>query len=230
MGHDRMRILIINPNSDPGMTAAIQRSAEDYAGGAFEVVCRATPGAPPFIETYEHVIQCAPGMVQLLRENEDAFDAFVVACHCDPNLDAMKEITAKPVVGIGEASMKMASMLGHRFSVLTTMAHSIPNKEAQVRRLHLQACLASVKAPPAEMADASDGEKYLRAAQMALEEDMAEVIVLGCAGMAGLDRRLREALGVPVLDGVVCALILAAGLARYGLGTSKVRRYNPTTR
>jgi allantoin racemase len=169
-------------------------------------------------------------MVQMLRENEDAFDAFVVACHCDPNLDAMKEITAKPVVGIGEASMKMASMLGHRFSVVTTMAHSIPNKEAQVRRLHLQACLASVKAPPTEMADASDGEKYLRAAQMALEEDMAEVIVLGCAGMAGLDRRLREALGVPVLDGVVCALILAAGLARYGLGTSKVRRYNPTIR
>jgi allantoin racemase len=65
---------------------------------------------------------------------------------------------------------------------------------------------------------------------MALEEDMAEVIVLGCAGMAGLDRRLREALGVPVLDGVVCALILAAGLARCGLGTSKVRRYNPTIR
>ena len=78
---------------------------------------------------------------------------------------------------------------------VSPLAHSIPNKEAQVRRLHLQACLASVKAPPAEMADASDSEKYLRAAQMAMEEDMAEVIVLGCAGMAGLDRRLREALG-----------------------------------
>jgi allantoin racemase len=166
-------------------------------------------------------------MVQLLRENEDEFDAFVVACHCDPNLDAMKEITTKPVVGIGEASMKIASMLGHRFSVVSTMKHSIPNKEALVRKYHLQDLLASVRAPGDEMATASDEEKYLQAAQSALEEDMAEVIVLGCAGMAGLDRHLEEKLGAPVLDGVVCALIIATGLVKYGVSTSKIRRYNP---
>jgi allantoin racemase len=222
-----MRILIINPNSDPRMTAVIQQSAEDYARGEFEVQCKSAPGAPLFIETYEDVLQAAPGMIQLLRENEGEFDTFVVACHCDPNLDAMKEITTKPVVGIGEASMKLASMLGHRFSVVTTMSHSIPNKEAQASKLFLQDVLASVRAAPEEMAGASDEEKYLRAAQMALEEDMAEVIVLGCAGMAGLDKRLGAKLGAPVLDGVVCALIIATGLARYGVSTSKVRRYNP---
>jgi allantoin racemase len=222
-----MRILIINPNSDPQMTAVIQQSAEDYASGEFEVQCKLTPGAPPFIETYEDVLQAAPGMIQLLRESEEEFDAFVIACHCDPNLDAMKEIATKPVVGIGEASMKLASMLGHRFSVVTTMRHSIPNKEAQARKLFLQDVLASVRAAPEEMAGASDEEKYLRAAQMALEEDMAEVIVLGCAGMAGLDKRLAAKLGAPVLDGVACALIIATGLARYGVSTSKVRRYNP---
>lgn len=222
-----MRILIINPNSDPEMTAVIQRSADDFARGEFDVVCKLTPGAPTFIETYEDMIQAAPGMVRLLRENEEGFDAFVIACHDDPNLEAMKEITRKPVVGIGEASMKMASMLGHRFSVVSTMQHSIPNKEAQVRKLHLESVLASVKAPPEEMASASDEEKYLRAAQMALEEDMAEVIVLGCAGMSGLDKRLSEQIGAPVLDGVVCALILATGLVKYGVSTSKVRRYNP---
>jgi allantoin racemase len=139
----------------------------------------------------------------------------------------MKEMTSKPVVGIGEASMRVASMLGHRFSVVSTMKHSIPNKEAQVRKLHLEGVLASVKAPPEEMADASDEDKYLRAAQLALEEDMAEVIVLGCAGMSGLDKRLSAELGAPVLDGVACALIIAAGLVRYGVSTSKVRRYNP---
>jgi allantoin racemase len=222
-----MKILIINPNSDPEMTKVIQRSAEDYAGGEFEVVCKPTPGAPLFIETYEDILQAAPGMIQLLKENEDQFHAFVIACHCDPNLDAMKEVTAKPVVGIGEASMKMASMLGHRFSVVSTMRHSIPSKEAQVRKLHLEGVLASVKAPPEEMAGASEEEKYLRAAQSALEEDMAEVIVLGCAGMSGLDKRLSAKLGAPVLDGVACALIIATGLVRYGVSTSKVRRYNP---
>ena len=222
-----MRILIINPNSDPEMTTVIERSAQEYAGGEFEIVCKRTPGAPLFIETYEDMLRAAPGMIQSLREHESEFDAFVIACHDDPNLEAMKEITTKPVVGIGEASMKMASMLGHRFSVVSTMRHSIPNKEAQVRKLHLEGALASVKAPPEDMAGASDEEKYLRAAQLALEEDMAEVIVLGCAGMSGLDKRLSRRIGAPVLDGVVCALIVATGLVKYGVSTSKVRRYNP---
>jgi allantoin racemase len=222
-----MRILIINPNSDLEMTAAIQRSADSFANGEFDVVCTPTPGAPKFIETYEDQIKAAPGMVQLIRENEDEFDAFIVACHCDPNLDAMKEISKKPVVGIGEASMKIASMLGHRFSVVSTAKHSIPNKEALIRKYHLQDLLASVRAPEDETATASDEEKYLQAAQLAMKEDMAEVIVLGCAGMAGLDKRLEEKLEAPVLDGVVCALIIATGLIKYRVSTSKIRRYNP---
>jgi allantoin racemase len=222
-----VRVLLMNPNGDLDMTAAIQRSADEFANGEFDVVCKPTPGAPEFIETYEDQLKAAPGMIQLLRENEDEFDAFVVACHCDPNLDAMKEITNKPVVGIGEASMKIASMLGHRFSVISPARHSIPNKEALIRKYHLQDVLASVRAPEDEMATASDEEKYLQAARSALDEDIAEVIVLGCAGMAGLDKRLEEQLGAPVLDGVVCALIIAAGLVKYGVSTSKVRRYNP---
>jgi allantoin racemase len=106
-----VRILIVNTNSDPEMTDVIERSAEAFANGEFEVVCKPTPGAPVFIETYEDILQAAPGMIQVLREHEEALDAFVIACHDDPNLDAMKEITRKPVVGIGEASMKMASAI-----------------------------------------------------------------------------------------------------------------------
>ena len=139
-----MKIMIVNPNSSEKMTEAIRKAAESYAESAFEIVCRSIPGAPEFIETYEDQILAAPGMIQLIRENEKDFDAFVVACHCDPNLDVVKEITKKPVVGIGEASMKLASMLGHRFSVVSTARHSIPNKEALVRKYHLQYMLASV--------------------------------------------------------------------------------------
>jgi allantoin racemase len=53
------------------------------------------------------------------------------------------------------------------------------------------------------------------------------VIVLGCAAMTGLDKPLQKKLGAPVLDGVVCALIIASGLVQYGVSTSKIRRYNP---
>lgn len=222
-----MKILIINPNSSLEMTQTIQRAAEAFAGDSFQVECRPNPDAPKFIETYEDEIKTAPGMIKMVRENEHTFDAFIIACHCDPNLDVLKEITTKPVVGIGEASIKIASMLGHSFSVVSTAGHSIPNKEALIRKYHLQDMLASVKAPPQEKQNASEKEKYLAAAAAALREDKAEVIVLGCAGLSGLDKYIQEKLGIPVLDGVICALIIAAGLVNYGVATSKVRRYNP---
>lgn len=219
--------MIINPNSDLEITKAIQKTAANFAQGQFDVVCKPIPEAPSFIETYQDEIKAGPGMVRIIRKNEDAFDAFVVACHSDPNLDAIKEITEKPVVGIGEASMKIASMLGDRFSVVSDNKHSIPNKEFLVKKYHLKDALASVRAPEEEMNDLSEEEKYLRTARLAVDKDLAEVIVLGCAAMTGLDKDLQEELGVPVLDGIVCALIIAYGLVKYGVSTSKIRRYNP---
>lgn len=210
-----MKLLIINPNSDDKMSQAISLSATRFTDGDYEVDCLSTPGAPKFIDTYQDTAAALPGMVGLLKKYEADYDAFIVACHCDPNLDLMKEMTSKPMVGIGEASMKMATMLGHRFSVISTDARSIPNKEALIRSYHLQDLLASVKSPAAALVDRSDEDKYLLTARAAIEEDMAEVIVLGCAGMTELDKKLQRELGVPVLDGVVCALIIANGLVKY---------------
>ena len=220
-----MNLLIINPNSDEQMSQSILSSATQFSDGDFDVDCLSTPGAPTFIDTYQDAAAALPGMVELLKQHETEYDAFIVACHCDPNLDLMKELTDKPMVGIGEASMKIATMLGHRFSVISTDSRSVPNKEALIRSYHLQDLLASVKFPAAALESRSDEEKYLLTAQAAIEEDLAEVIVLGCAGMTGLDKRLQQELGVPVLDGVVCALIVAAGLVKYQVSTSKIRRY-----
>lgn len=222
-----MRILIINPNSDPEMTETIRASAESYAKGEFEVVCKSTPGAPKFIEAYADDVASAPGMMELVQSNEKEVDAFVVACHSDTNLDVLKEMTRKPVVGIGEASMKIASMLGHSFSVVTNARHSVPGKKAQARKYHLQDLMVSVRAPDETASDYEDEALYLRLAKAAVEEDLAEVIVLGCAGLAGMDALIQKEIGAPVLDGVVCALILATGLVRYGVSTSKVLGYNP---
>ena len=222
-----MRILIINPNSDPKMTEAIRKSASEFAGERFEVVCEPTPGAPKFIETYGDDLVAAPGMFKLIEKHEGECDAFVVACHGDPNLDAIKEKTKKPVVGIGEASMKIASMLGHSFSVVTTAKRSIPPKEAQARKYHLQDLLVSVRAPESDASDCGDDQLFLDLAKAAVEEDLAEVIVLGCAGLTGMDKLIQEKMGVPTLDGVVCALMVAEGLVRYGVSTSKVLGFNP---
>jgi len=222
-----MKILIINPNSDAGMTAAIQESAGAFAQGAFEVTTVSTPGGPRFIESHGDEIACGPGMMEIMKENEGTYDAFVIACHSDVHIEAIRETTRKPVIGIGEASMKLAAFLGRTFSVVTTHQHSIPGKLEQIRKAHLQDQLASVRAPDAGEEGLGGVDLFMELSRRAKEEDRAEVIVLGCAGLAGMDRTIRETLDLPVLDGVVCALMLATGFARYGVGTSKVMYYNP---
>lgn len=221
-----MKILIINPNSSLGMTDVIQKSAENFANGEFEVMTLPTEGAPVFIDTYKDQAIASKGMLDIVNRYEDDVDAFIVACHCDPNLDLLKEVTDKPVVGIGEASMKIASMLGHKFSVISTSQHSVPNKEALIRKYHLEG-LASVKHPRAEFEGCSCSEEqiFLETSKDAIKEDMAEVIVLGCAGLAGSDKNIEEVVKVPVLDPIVCALIIASGLVKANYSTSKIRRY-----
>lgn len=201
-----MKILIINPNSDLEMTHAIQKTAENFSKGNFEAICFPTPGAPKFIETYEDQKKAAPGMIKLVKENQAQYDGFVVACHCDPNLEMIKGITKKPVVGIGEASMKIASMVGQKFSVIQTSEFSISIKKSLVRQYRLEDSLASIRAPKKEMENMDEYQKYLQTARAAVEEDGADVIVLGCAGMTGLNRKIQKELGIPVLDGVVCGL------------------------
>jgi allantoin racemase len=220
-----MKILIINPNSDINMTASIQKKADHFKEKGDEVKCILTEGAPLFIENYEDMALASEGMIRAVKENEKFYDAFIVACHCDPNLDVLKEISDKPVVGIGEASMKIASMLGHKFSVLSTAAHSIPIKEELVRKYHLQGLLASIRAPKNDETSWNEEEKYFHMGKEAVEEDGAEVLVLGCAGLTGLDKTLEKKLNIPVLDGVICALIIARGLAKYGVSTSKRLRF-----
>lgn len=221
-----MKILVINPNSDAQMTELICQSAEDFAAGDFEIICKSNPTGTEFIDSYWDEAECARGMIQLVKEREDEVDGFVIACQDDPNLDMMKELTTKPVVGIAEASMKIASMLGHRFSIISTSIPSIPNHEVQARKYHVAGSLASVRAPSDEMKDLTSEEKYMACARSAIEEDLAEVIVLGCAGMADLAKRMQKELGVPVLDGVACGLIIARGLIRYGVSTSRIGRYS----
>jgi allantoin racemase len=221
-----MKILVINPNSDPDMTELIRKSAEDFAKGEFEVICKSNPTGPKFIDSYWDEVVCAPGVLQLVKENQADVDAVVIACQDDPNLDAVKEFASKPVVGIAEASMKIASMLGHRFSIISTSIPSVPNHEVQARKYHVDTALASVRAPGGEQKDKSDEEKFMACARTAIEEDRAEVIVLGCAGLADLAKRMQEKLGVPVLDGVVCGLIIARGLVQCGISTSKIGRYS----
>jgi allantoin racemase len=172
------------------------------------------------------------GTLEVVLSNIEHYDGFVIACYSDhPTIYALREVTDKPVLGIAEASMYLACMLGHQFSIVTTNKEWEPLLWDAIRKYGLTERCASVQSTRLsvlELESASSEEIYQRilvASKRAIEQDGAEVICLGCAGMTGMDKKLEIELNVPVIDGVVSALKLIEGMVGYGLHTSKRNAY-----
>lgn len=222
-----MKIFIINPNADKKFTEMIKVEALKVISPGNEIVCKNAPNAPMFIGNYIDEILCGPGMLQLLRENEKDFDVFVLGCTCDVNIDIMRETTEKPVVGIGESSMLAAMMLGGKFSVIQMGPRGISMKKRFIKNLGFDSRCASVRSidinGPGDMAD-----KIIVGAQKAIEEDGAEVITLGCAGLAGLAEKVSQEIGIPVIDGIPYGIRFAEALVACGGKTSKKGLYGPS--
>ena len=227
-----MRILFINPNTSQSFTTKIQTIAKKYASPRTEIRAINPDSGPRSIESVYDELLSSPGTLKAALNNLD-FDGFVIACYSDhPTVYALREITDKPVLGIAEASMFVACMLGHKFSVVTTNREWEPLLWDAVRHYGMAERCASVRStgmPVLALESAKPEETYqmiLNASRRAIEEDGAEVICLGCAGMAGLDKKLEAELCIPVVDGVVAALKLMEGLVGYGLHTSKRLAYS----
>jgi allantoin racemase len=227
-----MRILLINPNTSVSFTEKIQKIAAQSAAPATEVVAKNPVAGPRSIECVYDELLSSAGTLALAITHLDDFDAFVIACYSDhPTIYALREITSKPVLGIAEASMLTACMVGRTFSIVTTNREWEPLLTDAVRHYGLAERCASVRSTgmavlALESADPAQTDALIiQAARQAVEQDGAEVICLGCAGMAGLDKKVADVLHVPVIDGVVSALKLLEGLVATGLHTSKRLAY-----
>jgi allantoin racemase len=228
-----MKILFINPNTSQTFTDLVQQVAQEYREPSTEVTSKNPTAGPRSIESVYDELLSSQGTLQLFIEEMDHYDGFILACYSDhPAIYAMRELTDKPVIGIAEASMYMACMLGYKFSVVTTNDEWEPLLWDAVRHYGLENRCASIRTTGMAVLDLDhDGddsgfEQIQAEAQKALDSDGAEVICLGCAGMAGLDKKLENNLGVPVIDGVVSALKLIEGMLHYGVKTSKRRAYS----
>jgi len=227
-----LKLLIVNPNTSKEMTATIDQAARRYASVGTEIVTTQPTRGPRSIEGYLDAVQAADATLELLLAAQAGYDAFVIACFSSHGLHAAREALTAPVFGLGETAMLMACTLGHSFSVLTQPERSKPAIEELVRSYGLAQRCASVRTVEMSvLALGTDRDRTLAAfaaaGKAALQEDGAETLVLGCAGLAGLDKDLEQALHVPVLDGVVCAVKMAEACTSYGLRTSKWRGFSP---
>jgi allantoin racemase len=224
-----MRIHVINPNTTHSMTLKIGLAATAAASPGVEIMAVNPSFGPASIEGYFDEAFSVPGLIDEIGKAGEA-DAFVIACFDDTGLEAARCATHAPVVGIGEAAFHMASLIAAKFSVVTTLSRSIIPIEHNLAKYGLISRCARVRAaevPVLALEDASSDARRLieREIERALDEDGAEAIVLGCAGMTDLARELERNAGVPVLDGVACAVNLAESLVRLDLKTSKRNTY-----
>ncbi len=227
-----MKIHIINPNTSAAMTEMIRKSAREAASPGTEIVCGGLSHGPEYADcAYDNAL-VSYGLLQAVKAETEEYDAYVVASFADPGLDALRELVEKPVVGIAEAALHFSAFLGYKFAVINTMPRLRKNFEDSVRRAGAADRLAAIKLPPYRVAGFLESTADARAmlvetAREAVEEDGAEVIILGGGMLAGYAEFLSAAVGVPVLDGVKCAVKLAEALAALGLKTSKAKTYAP---
>jgi allantoin racemase len=231
-----MRVLVINPNASVEMSDVIREQLHAVARPDVTVDVVNPPGAPPAIESSLDEAACVPPMLTLVREAQSrGYHAVVIACFSDPGLDAAREATDLPVVGIQDAAMHLAAQLGYRFSVLTTLKHRAPHRERAALLAGLDRRLASCRPLNLPVLETVQNRgqvvyKIVAVGRQCIEEDGAEVLVLGCAGLGDLAERASLLLGVPVIDPNAAALKLCETLVDLGLAHSRAGLYHARPR
>jgi len=226
-----MRIFVINPNTSASVTAHIRQELEKIKRPDTELTVVNPEHGPVSIESaYDEVIAGPPTLEQVRRANKEGYDAVILACFSDPALDAAKEISEIPVIGIEEATMHIATMLGHKFSITTAFRNRVPTRDLHVRLRGVESAFASTLVLDMSVLEmdanpAKAKARILELARQAVEKDGVEVIILGCAGLAGYAQDVERELGIVVLDPTSVALKIAEAIVDLGLRHSKSGRF-----
>ncbi|QOZ84932.1 MULTISPECIES: aspartate/glutamate racemase family protein [Chromobacterium] len=222
-----MKICVINPNTTADMTERIRLAAVRAARPDTLIVARNPEDGPVSIESHFDEAVSVIGVCEEVMEGaRQGCDAYVVACFGDPGLNAARELVRAPVVGIAQAAFQMASLIATRFSVVTTLSRTCVIAEHLLHSYgyaHLCRRVRAAEVPVLDLERDPDLAYRLivEEARKARDEDGIGAIVLGCAGMADLAPRIGEAIGLPVVEGVGAAVVLAESLVALGLRTSK---------
>lgn len=228
-----MKIKVINPNTTWSMTHSIAQCAKASALVDTQIVAVSPTVGVESIECYVDEYLAIPGVLNeiLKGDIQENCDAFVIACFGDPGLQAAREITAKPVLGIAESAMAAAKMIAPYFSIVSVLDRSLKVTEDLVQAYGAKPFCRSIRSTGLSVLEfGSDPERGMKAlaeqSRKAVEQDGAECILLGCAGFVDFAEQLRRDLGVPVLDGVSPAVKFAESLVQLGIGTSKVKTWS----
>jgi len=224
----RPRALVINPNTSSEMSAAIRRTAEAVFTTPWACRVVNAPGGPESLESWRDYALAAVASFPLLR-GPRLPSGVVLACFGDPGLHALKELAEVPVVGIAEAAMSQALLLGGRFGILAGRARAVSLMDALVQGYGLGARYAGTEPLGMRVLDLeADRVRTLRVLGEAagrLVRRGADVLLLGCAGLTSFRDELASQTGAAVIDPVEAGCRMLRALVESGAATSRAGLY-----
>ncbi|MBS3787369.1 aspartate/glutamate racemase family protein [Candidatus Bipolaricaulota bacterium] len=227
------KVLIVNLNTTENMTEKMKEAAISVKDEDTEVEAITPEHGPVTIESSYDEAFAIPPVLKVIEEidQEDA-DAILLGCFCDAGVPAAREIADIPVIAMEEATLSIALTLGNKFSIMTEKKPRVAMKELHIRRAGLMERLASIRPLGLSVADMDENpektkQEGIKLAEKMVEKDGAEVLIMGCAAMAGYKDEVEEAAGAPVLDPTATAFKVAELTADLGIQHSKVGLYHP---
>ena len=213
MSIEKQQILVINPNSNEAVTEGMAKELKvfNFSDGP-EIVCTSLNQGPFGIESQADVEFVKLPLRNMVSEHED-IDAFVIACYSDPGLQVCRETTNRPVFGIQECGILAAMSRGDRFGVIALRECSVRRHLIYLRQMGVMGRFAKERAANLSVEECNSGtktfDKLFTAAQQLRDEDLADTIILGCAGMVSHRSSLEIRIGIPVIDPVQAAVSMA---------------------
>ena len=212
-------VYVINPNSSQTVTAEIDRAVAPLrSADGPDIVCLSLPEGPPGIQSQRDVDGVIMPLLCKASELEDSASAFVIACFSDPGLHALREQSRRRVFGIAECGVLTALTLGQRFGVIAILPTSVPRHLRYFGAMGVMDRFAADLPIGLTVAELSDEAHTLgRMVDVGITLKAAhgaDVLVMGCAGMARYRAALEEAVGVPVIEPTQAAVAMAVGNVR----------------
>jgi Asp/Glu/hydantoin racemase len=218
-------LYVINPNSTQAVTDAIDVALEPLrSGDAPAIECVTLAEGPPGIETQRDVDGVVMPLLKRAAALENSAGAFVIACFSDPGLHSLREQSARPVLGIAECGVLTALSIAPRFGVLAILPGSIPRHQRYFAAMGVTDRLAGEVAINIGVVELADEQRtFSRLAECGRtlrDQHGADVVVMGCAGMARYRAALEDSLDIPVVEPTQAAVTMALGRVRLG-GTAR---------
>jgi len=220
-----LELLIINPNISLSVSELIETEARRTAAPGTRITMVTAPFGVAYIETRFEALIGGYAVACLAGTRVGTFDAMIVAAFGDPGLPALKEVVDVPVVGLTEAALMSACLLGKRFSIIAISQRITAWYRETVAACGLLERLASIRHLDLPLRDPGlvqddHAQRLLELCELSVSEDGADVIILAGAPLAGLGRTLAEQLPVPVVDGVSSAVRHAETLVALGVSAA----------